>query len=95
MGAIRGAALTFKQATARDLLDRLAALDMNDPLAVDRFNRAAFLYVRPFDAPRGSPYLLIEAPEGWTLQPRAPEMHRLPDLRSRIVVAGLERGELL
>ncbi|MGE7416167.1 hypothetical protein [Methylobacterium tarhaniae] len=86
--------MTFKHATARELLDRLAALDMTDPMAVNTFNIAAFLYVRPLDAPRSSPYLLIEKPEGWTLRPRAPEMHLLPDLHSRIIVAGLERGEL-
>lgn len=87
--------MTFKQATARELLDRLAALDMADPLAVNTFNIAAFLYVRPFDAPRSPRYLLIEKPEEWTLRPRAPEMHLLPDLRQRIMVKAMELGEAL
>lgn len=85
--------MTFQPAKAADLLERLASLDLSDAVAVNAFNIAAFLFVRPFDAPRGSPYLLIEEPEGWTLRPRAPEMHLLPDLRRRIIVAALERGE--
>lgn len=76
---------------AAALLDALAALDLNDAGAVNTFNLAAFLYVRPFDAPRTGRYIVV----GDGLAPKAPDMHRLPDLRARIVVEAMQRGEVV
>lgn len=77
------------------LLDLLAALDLNDALAVNAFNWQAFLYVRPVDAPRSGRYLHVERPGEDMLLPRAPDMHLLPDLATRIMVEAMARGDLL
>jgi hypothetical protein len=77
------------------LLDLLATLDLDDALAVNAFNWRAFLYVRPLDASSSGRYLHVKRPGEDVLLPRAPDMHLLPDLATRIMVEAMERGEAL